>query len=179
MMDEHGTAPLSTADMVAATRPQSNGEAVQATSSAGSMPASASPTRMATREGNGSAGSEPMQTDGGSDNASRTQDLPRMTAANGSAGAAGQTAPLMPADRASGYHDRWEEIQTGFVDEPRHAVEQADQLVAEVIKQIAEVFADERGKLETQWSRGDQVDTEALRVALRRYRSFFERLLAA
>jgi hypothetical protein len=93
--------------------------------------------------------------------------------------AAERAEPLMPAAQATGYHDRWEAIQTGFVDEPRQAVEQADQLVAEVIQRIAEVFAEERGKLEGQWSKGDQVDTEALRLALRRYRSFFERLLSA
>lgn len=87
--------------------------------------------------------------------------------------------PLVPAELADSYRSRWEGIQTGFVDEPRQAVEQADHLVAEVIKRVAEVFADERGKLESQWSRGDQVDTEQLRVALKRYRSFFERLLSA
>ena len=87
--------------------------------------------------------------------------------------------PLVPAELADSYRSRWEGIQTGFVDEPRQAVEQADHLVAEVIKRVAEVFADERGKLESQWSRGDQVDTEQLRVALKRYCSFFERLLSA
>ena len=87
--------------------------------------------------------------------------------------------PLVPAELADSYRSRWEGIQTGFVDEPRQAVEQADHLVAEVIKRVAEVFADERGKLESQWSRGDQVDTEQLRLALKRYRSFFERLLSA
>src|SRR5690349_20421039 len=87
--------------------------------------------------------------------------------------------PLVPAEQAASYRSSWEGIQTGFVDEPRQAVEQADHLVATVIQRVAEVFADERGKLESQWSRGDQVDTEQLRVALKRYRSFFERLLAA
>jgi hypothetical protein len=99
--------------------------------------------------------------------------------ADSPAQAAGKTAPLLPGEQTQGYRSRWEEIQTGFVDEPRHAVERADQLVAEVIKRIAEVFADERGKLEGQWSRGGEVDTEALRVALTHYRSFFERLLSA
>jgi hypothetical protein len=102
---------------------------------------------------------------------------------NGSASAqqngAGRSTPLLPPEQAESYRSRWEDIQTGFVDEPRQAVEQADHLVAEVIKRVAEVFADERGKLEGQWSRGDQVDTEQLRVGLTRYRSFFERLLVA
>jgi hypothetical protein len=73
---------------------------------------------------------------------------------------------------------RWDGIQTGFVDEPRGAVEQADALVAECMQRLADTFARERQGLEQQWSRGDDVSTEDLRVALRRYRSFFDRLLA-
>jgi hypothetical protein len=73
--------------------------------------------------------------------------------------------------------NRWSEIQTGFVDEPRRAVEQADSLVADVMKRLAESFAAERSSLEKQWDRGDSVTTEDLRVALQRYRSFFDRLL--
>lgn len=90
-----------------------------------------------------------------------------------------QAEPLVPGGEAESYRGRWIDVQTGFVDEPRRSVEQADQLVAEVIKRVAQVFADERSKLEAQWSRGDEADTEDLRMALRRYRSFFERLLAA
>jgi hypothetical protein len=86
--------------------------------------------------------------------------------------------PLLPADEATSFRARWSEVQTGFVDEPRHAVEQADGLVAEMMQRLAQVFAGERGKLEQQWSKGDDVSTEDLRVALRRYRSFFDRLLA-
>jgi hypothetical protein len=63
------------------------------------------------------------------------------------------------------------------VDEPRRSVEQADGLVAEVIKRLANSFADERAKLEGQWGRGDNVSTEDLRISLRRYRAFFDRLL--
>ena len=69
-------------------------------------------------------------------------------------------------------------IQAAFVDEPRRAVEQADSLVASAMKRLAEVFAEERSKLEHQWDRGDNVWTEDLRIALQRYRSFFHRLLA-
>jgi hypothetical protein len=75
------------------------------------------------------------------------------------------------------YRRRWEAVQTGFVDEPRRAVENADALVAEVMQELASSFADERNGLESQWSEGDQVSTEDLRVSLRRYRSFFDRLL--
>ena len=74
--------------------------------------------------------------------------------------------------------NRWTDIQAGFVDEPRHAVEQADSLVAEAIKRLAETFANERNQLEGQWDRGGDVSTEDLRQALQRYRSFFSRLLS-
>jgi hypothetical protein len=86
--------------------------------------------------------------------------------------------PLLPADEATSFRARWSEVQTGFVDEPRHAVEQADGLVAEMMQRLATVFADERSKLERQWSQGDDVSTEDLRVGLRRYRAFFDRLLS-
>lgn len=84
---------------------------------------------------------------------------------------------LFPEKETTDFRTRWTEIQTGFVDEPRRAVEQADALVAEVIKRLANSFADERSKLEGHWGRGDNVSTEDLRVSLRRYRSFFDRLL--
>ena len=87
-------------------------------------------------------------------------------------------SPLFHDEEGRGFRSRWEAVQTGFVDEPRAAVEQADALVAEVIKRLAEVFADERTTLEQQWGRGDNVSTEDLRVAMKRYRSFFERLLS-
>ena len=85
---------------------------------------------------------------------------------------------MFPGEETSGYRARWDAVQTGFVDEPRKAVEEADALVAQVIKRLTEVFADERTALEGQWDRGEQVSTEDFRQALRRYRSFFERLLA-
>ena len=86
--------------------------------------------------------------------------------------------PMFAVDEAAGFRTRWEAIQTGFVDEPRRAVEEADALVAQVIKRLSEVFADERNNLEHQWDRGDQSSTEDLRLALRKYRSFFDRLLS-
>ena len=94
------------------------------------------------------------------------------------AGPTEKATPLFQSGQEQEFRSRWNEIQTGFVDEPRRAVEQADSLVAEVIKRLAETFANERTKLEGQWSRGEDVDTEDLRVALQRYRSFFDRLLS-
>jgi len=64
-----------------------------------------------------------------------------------------------------------------FVDEPRVAVLQADALVSEVIMQITRMFTDERSSLESQWNQGNDVSTEDLRKALKRYRSFFNRLV--
>ncbi len=85
---------------------------------------------------------------------------------------------LFVNDELNGYRTRWSAIQTGFVDEPRRAVEEADTLVAELMKRLAEGFAEERRQLESQWERSDKVSTEDLRLAMRRYRSFFERLLS-
>jgi len=89
------------------------------------------------------------------------------------------SAALLPHDENTTFQRRWEEIQTGFVDEPRRAVEQADELVAELMKRLAEGFAAERERLEQQWGRGEDISTEDLRVALQRYRAFFQRLLSA
>lgn len=90
----------------------------------------------------------------------------------------GGTTQLFVPNEAQDFRSKWERIQTGFVDEPRQAVQDADALVAAAIKRLAEIFADERSKLEHEWDRGDNVSTEDLRVALRRYRSFFDRLLS-
>jgi len=88
------------------------------------------------------------------------------------------TTSLFPNDELEGLRDQWNSVQGAFVDEPRRAVEQADGLVASAMKRLAEVFAEERSQLEKQWDRGDNVSTEDLRIALQRYRSFFQRLLA-
>jgi hypothetical protein len=87
-------------------------------------------------------------------------------------------APLFGREEAGGLRAKWDDVQTGFVDEPRKAVEQADSLVAAATQRLAEIFAEERSTLEGQWGRGDDVSTEDLRLALRRYRSFFTRLLS-
>jgi hypothetical protein len=94
------------------------------------------------------------------------------------AGSADRPTPIFAGGEADGYRTQWDAIQTGFVDEPRKAVQEADALVAVIVKRLSEVFADERNSLEHQWDKGDQVSTEDLRLALRKYRSFFERLLS-
>jgi len=90
-----------------------------------------------------------------------------------------EASSLLPDGEESDFQRRWEDIQTRFVDDPRQAVEDADALVAGVMQRIAEGFAQARDGLEGQWSRGEDVGTEELRVALQRYRAFFRRLLSA
>lgn len=114
------------------------------------------------------------------DIAGRHPDEERQFESHGGAAMAREERPssLFTAAEAEQMRSRWSDIQAGFVDEPRHAVEQADQLVAQTIQRLAQVFADERGKLEQQWAKGGDVSTEDLRVGLQRYRSFFSRLLS-
>jgi len=89
-----------------------------------------------------------------------------------------RSTPLFSSFESRDFNSRWDAIQVGFVDEPRQAVQEADELMASAMHRLAEVFAEERARLEEQWDRGDSVSTEDLRVALQRYRSFFRRLLA-
>lgn len=84
---------------------------------------------------------------------------------------------LLAAEDEEGFRQRWQDIQTEFVDDPREAVHRADTLVADVMQQLASNFADHKKELEGQWNRGEEADTERLRMALRKYRSFFNRLL--
>src|SRR5437762_3473613 len=106
------------------------------------------------------------------------RDLEKRKGTTGRPAEVGKPTPLFPETEAANFRNRWTEIQAAFVDEPRRAVEQGDALVADVIKRLASSFADERSKLEGQWGRGDNVSTEDLRVALQRYRAFFDRLLS-
>ncbi|GAA3851836.1 hypothetical protein GCM10022243_16920 [Saccharothrix violaceirubra] len=87
-------------------------------------------------------------------------------------------APLFTDTDADSYREQWRSLQADFVDNPREAVQRADELVAGVIQSLATTFADHKRSLEGQWQRGDQVETEELRLALHKYRSFFDRLLA-
>ena len=88
------------------------------------------------------------------------------------------SGPLLPQDSVQDLRRQWDEIQSTFVDEPRDAVKHADELVANPTKRLAESFSEQRTRLEGQWDRGDNVSTEDLRLALRKYRTFFQRLVA-
>ena len=83
----------------------------------------------------------------------------------------------MPAERAQDYSSRWDALKGDFVDEPRRAVAQADELVGEVLDDIQRLFTDQRRDLDEGFDR-DRASTEDMRLALRRYRSFFDRLLS-
>lgn len=90
----------------------------------------------------------------------------------------GQLSPLFLADAAAVFRSRWDAVQIGFVDDPKQAELQADELVAQVMKSLAETFSSERAKIEDQSNETGDTTTENLRIALRRYRSFFQRLLS-
>lgn len=85
---------------------------------------------------------------------------------------------LFGGQELTGLRSRWDEVQSGFVDDPRDSVQKADGLVSDVVDQLATGFARTRAQLEEQWARGEEASTEDLRLALKRYREFFERLLA-
>jgi hypothetical protein len=87
-------------------------------------------------------------------------------------------AALFQGEKADEFRQRWDAIQIGFVDDPRDAVRQADELVAQVLRSLAEGFADQRSQIEAGIGDGGESKTEAMRIALQRYRSFFQRLLS-
>ena len=86
--------------------------------------------------------------------------------------------PLFADDELSELRARWDNVQTGFVDDPQDCVQKADGLVSDVVEQLTNGFTEARSRLEQQWGRGEEASTEDLRVALKRYREFFDRLLA-
>jgi hypothetical protein len=89
-----------------------------------------------------------------------------------------ELSPLFSGEEERNFRNRWKDVQTGFVDEPRRSVEQADELIAKLLQRLAESFSEQRSHLEQQWEKSDSASTEDLRLALRRYRSFFDRLLS-
>jgi hypothetical protein len=111
---------------------------------------------------------------GTADLVERAEGRPSSAAGNASA----DRPSLFPETELGGFRQKWQETQTEFVDDPRTAVRHADELVASLMKRLAEVFAGERERLEHDWDRGENASTEDLRQVLRRYRSFFDRLLS-
>lgn len=89
----------------------------------------------------------------------------------------GEPVRVMRPHRAESFRDRWDAVQGTFVDRPREAVEHADELVADLLEELAWMFRNQRADLEQSWAE-DEGSTEHLRVALQRYRELFDRLLS-
>jgi hypothetical protein len=85
---------------------------------------------------------------------------------------------LFAENALSGFRSRWDDVQSSFVDDPKDCVHKADGLVSEVVEQLTNGFSEARSRLEAQWARGEEASTEDLRLALKRYRDFFQRLLS-
>jgi hypothetical protein len=104
------------------------------------------------------------------------------THAGGSGGAGGDVGvndvALLGSADEDRFRQRWGDVQARFVDDPQEAVRSADGLVAELMQSLAQGFSEHKERLESQWQRGGDPDTEELRQALQRYRSFFDRLLS-
>ncbi|MEO3814086.1 hypothetical protein ABGB17_34245 [Sphaerisporangium sp. B11E5] len=81
--------------------------------------------------------------------------------------------PTPPAEPGVDFRQRWREVQASFVDDPRDAVRQADELVDEVFSHVVKRKQD----LTDRWKDSDQGDTERLRVTLREYRSLLDELV--
>ena len=120
---------------------------------------------------------------GSSDNAERTdldeRDAGRTEDETNRPDQPAAAEPLLGPTESKRFSDEWRAVQSQFVDEPREAVEQADRLVADLMQRLASEFTEARSNLERQWDGHDDISTEELRVAMTRYRSFFERLLSA
>lgn len=97
-------------------------------------------------------------------------------AAGGSSSAIGDD--LFADDEMVGLRARWDSVQASFVDDPKECVQKADGLVSDVVDQLTSSFSHARSRLEEQWARGEEASTEDLRIALKRYREFFDRLLS-
>jgi hypothetical protein len=183
---EAGDRNLSTADLAAAARPVDNGP--DAPRSAKDTPLSDRTVPDRGREPAGSAAerssaamtdatdrkSETLTDAAGRRGASMTDAAAKPATDRG----AEQLEPLFSSELAGDYRARWAAVQSSFVDDPKRAVREGDELVAQMIKNLAQSFAAERGRLETQLGQAGDTTTETLRVSLRRYRSFFERLLS-
>jgi hypothetical protein len=132
--------------------------------------------RLSTKDMAGAADANETRVEEGDGRDKSDERLAAGEIANGGNGE--ELTPLLSAHETGDFRSRWSSIQTGFVDEPRKTVEQADELVAEIMQRLAQSFSDQRSSLERQWEHSDKVSTEELRLALRRYRSFCERLLS-
>ncbi len=115
---------------------------------------------------------------------------PGAVAVQPEAGAGAQPEELAPGEVAvvsafvvwepettDGFRDRWQQIQLRFIDSPRNAADQAQNLVSDVIDALADGLRRQRGELD-RWRDAALDDTEELRVTVRRYRDLLDRLLS-
>ncbi|MFJ4525846.1 hypothetical protein ACIP4Y_33765 [Streptomyces sp. NPDC088810] len=169
------TGDLSTEDLAQPTATGAGAETEEAPSGAPLYPgeSTGTPSTEAQSAGDTAVGGE-ADADAGAE-ASETAGAP---AATGAAASEDEAPQLLTDDDERSFRDRWQAIQNRFVDDPREAVHDADALVADVMQTLASTFAQHKKDLESQWGEGEKVDTEELRGALRRYRSFFNRLLS-
>jgi DNA-binding PucR family transcriptional regulator len=73
---------------------------------------------------------------------------------------------------------RLHDAVTGFVDDPRRSVTEADAVFEEVSRRITELLAERHRGLREPWQGEDAAErTEDLRKALRRYRDAADQLL--
>jgi hypothetical protein len=131
-------------------------------------------------EGAGSPGypSEPGAEAGGASSAA-VEGGDRRPGDSGVDAAAGDgRIALLGSAEEDRFRQRWGDAQARFVDDPQEAVRTADALVAELMQSLAQGFSEHKARLDDQWQRGGDPDTEELRQALQRYRSFFDRLLS-
>lgn len=110
-------------------------------------------------------------------NTPSNQDTASTAAPRTTQGTVGDETAFLPDDRMTSLRQRWNDVQAGFVDDPQNSVQQAHGLVTQLVDELVQTFTQERSSLENQWRGGGAADTEQLRVALQRYRSFFNRLL--
>ncbi|MEU5724306.1 hypothetical protein [Micromonospora sp. NPDC047738] len=85
-------------------------------------------------------------------------------------------ATLFAPDIAQGFRDRWRDVQLRFVDDPQAAVGAAQSLVEEAIEALSAALRDQKARLGG-WQASGSTDTEQLRVAVRDYRDFLDRVL--
>ena len=131
------------------------------------------------RPGNADVGAD-RQTDAAAAEGEQRPDMARRAQTDGGRQAdtdAAQGTTLIAPDRAESYNSRWTEVKGEFVDDPRGAVRRANELVGEVLDELEELFRRQRADLEHGLD-SEQTNTEDLRLALVRYRSFFDRLLS-
>ncbi len=176
--EQTNTVSTSTADVAPTARPEST--------SAGREPSTAQTDPSAEADdasfGDYTTDSAPTQDEPptmGDESSSAQTDPSEMGIASSTAGTEPSSDKSLFADTdLPRLRSRWDDVQAAFVDDPKKCVQQADALVAEVVEQLTTGFSAARSRLEAQWARGEEASTEDLRLSLKRYREFFQRLLS-